>query len=653
MNDLQKLAKLVRYYSLFSTTQAGSGHPSSSLSSADLMTVLFFKYLRFDLANPDNPNNDRVIFSKGHASPLFYALYTAAGAISKDELATMRQFTSVLEGHPTPRFRYTEAATGSLGQGLSVGVGMALAQKQVFSMQYLVSSTQKKSEKNILNTKYKILDTNPCVYVLLGDGEMAEGSVWEAIAIGAHYKLSNLVGILDVNRLAQSDATMYGHDVDTYEKRISAFGWNTIVIDGHNLEEIDSAFQNTTNYKQQTANAPTMIIAKTIKGKGVSFIEDKDGWHGKALKSEEFEKAVAEIGEIDLSMKGKIQKPESGNSVQRRASSVQKESESRNYTLAASRYTLGDIVATRQAYGQALAKFGAVYPNVVALDADVKNSTFSELFKKAYPDRFFDMYIAEQNMVGASIGFARLGFIPFVSTFAAFFTRAYDQIRMSALSNGNIKLVGSHAGVSIGEDGASQMGLEDFAMFRAVCGSVVLHPADAVATEKLVEQMIAHKGLVYMRTSRPATPVIYSETETFAIGGSKVHKSKSVQRRASRDALVIIATGVTVHEALKAQEQLKIQGIAVDVIDCYSIKPIDGKTLVKAAQESRALIIVEDHWEQGGLGDAVRSVFDGQTPPPIYHLSVSKMPRSGKPEELLAYEGIDAKNIIKKIKSLL
>ncbi len=702
ITQLQKLATLIRYYILLCTTKAGSGHPTTSLSAADLMTVLFFKYLRFDLDNPDNPNNDRVVFSKGHASPLFYALYTAAGAISVSELETMRQFTSVLEGHPTPRFKYTEAATGSLGQGLSVGVGLALGLRALANENFdvpsvsLPSAPLRASAKKLVHPEYvegqsevtqNFAGSLPTTYVLLGDGEMAEGSVWEAIQIAAHYKLSNLVGILDVNRLAQSDATMYGHDVQAYAKRISAFGWNTIVIDGHDFEEIDEALSainskseirnskqiQNSKFKIQNSNMPTMIIAKTLKGKGVSFIEDKDGWHGKALKQEEFDRAVVELGKVDFKLRGIVQKP--GNRISYSVYRDKKKQGTPLYDIRIPTYALGDSVATRQAYGQALARLGEYYTNVVALDADVKNSTYSEIFKKAFPDRFYDMYIAEQNMVGAAVGLARLGYIPFASTFACFLTRAYDQIRMAALSAANIKLVGSHAGISIGEDGPSQMALEDLAMFRAVYGCVVLHPADALSTEKLVKEMILHKGMVYMRTARPATAVIYDADEEFNIGGSKVHKSKvksqksKLQRKTQNFLVTIIATGVTVYEALAAQKTLAEEGIGVTVIDCYSIKPIDAETIAKEVQNARAVITVEDHWIEGGLGDAVLSAL---TPiakskvksqkskvleadfrmPPVYKLAVSEMPRSGKPGELLDWAGISAGGIVEKIRKI-
>ncbi len=694
MNDLQKLTSLVRYYSLYSTTQAGSGHPSTSLSAADLMTTLFFKYLHFDLDDPHDPNNDRVVFSKGHASPLFYALYAAAGVISKEELAKMRQFTSNLEGHPTPRFKYTEAATGSLGQGLSVGVGLSLAIRQMSNDQ--LQMTNQTKNPNVEKTKPYTLSPIPSVYVLLGDGEMAEGSVWEAIQIAAHYKLSNLIGILDVNRLAQSDETMYGHDVEAYAKRIGAFGWNTIVIDGHNISAIDKAIAQC-----QISNAkfqmPTMIIAKTVKGKGVSFIEDKDGWHGKALKPEEFDRAVVELGEIDFSLKGIIEKPNAKFQMPNDKSNSN--DKTKNYELSTINYKLGDKVATRQAYGEALTKFGEAYPEVVALDADVKNSTFSEIFKKAFPERFYDMYIAEQNMVGAAGGFARLGFVPFASTFAAFLTRAYDQIRMAALSQANIKLVGSHAGVSIGEDGPSQMALEDFAMMRAVSGSVVLHPSDAVSTARLVEEMITHRGMVYMRTARPATAVIYDNDEEFKIGGSKVHRVQGtgdrVQEKNQKNSTLnpnphalIIATGVCVHEALAAQKTLAGDGITATVIDCYSIKPIDQETILKESRGVSAVITVEDHWSEGGLGDAVldalfsagnsisvipakAGIHESKSPqtlmmdprlrgddkikrvPPIYKLAVREMPRSGKPQELMDWAGISTSAIIKKVKEII
>ena len=600
---LEKLSKLIRYYSLAMSTGAGSGHPTSSLSATELMAgLLFGGSFRYDLDKPDNPNNDRLIFSKGHASPLFYSLWAAAGAVSEKELMNYRKFDSLLEGHPMPEFRYTEAATGSLGQGLSIGVGVAL------------------------NAKY--LDKLPYrTYVLLGDSEMAEGSQWESIQIAAWYGLSNLVGVIDVNRLGQRGETMYGHNIEAYAKRIGAFGWETITIDGHSYPQVLDAFE-----KAARSDRPVMIIAKTIKGKGVSFLEDKNGWHGVALKKEDFERAVKELGEIDRSVRGEIARPEKlkPQSVAPQAAGTVN-------------WPMDKPVATREAFGHALARIYPQFPAIVSLDAEVSNSTMSKTFKDAYPDRFFEMFIAEQNMAGAAVGLARQGKIPFVSTFAAFFARAFDQIRMSRYSDANIKFVGSHAGVSIGQDGPSQMGLEDIATFRAILNSVVLYPSDAVSTDRLVEEAARHKGIVYIRTTRMATQILYGADETFVIGGSKV------LRKSDRDIATVVAAGVTLHEALKAYDELKKEGIPVRVIDLYSVKPMDEATLREAANTTGLIVTVEDHYPEGGIGEAVRSALTPLSVP-VYSLAVRKEPRSGSPEELLDYEEISQKAIVSKVK---
>ena len=607
IGKLEQIAKLVRYLSLVSTTEAGSGHPTSSLSAADLMTCLMFGGIfRYEVDRPAFPNNDRLIFSKGHASPLFYALWVAAGKVSEEDLMTLRKFGSPMEGHPTVAFPYTEASTGSLGQGLSIGVGMALNAKYIDKLPYRT-------------------------YVLLGDSEMAEGSQYEAMEIASYYKLDNLTGILDVNRLGQRGETMYGHDLSVYEKRISSFGWDTIVIDGHSMAEILAAYDRALLVKER----PVMIIARTIKGKGVSFIEDRNGWHGKALKEEELERALEEIGPVDRSVRGEISRP------------VDLEPQSASPQAAGEVCYEGDKpVSTRHAYGTGLVRIFPAFPDMVVLDAEVSNSTFAEIFKKEHPDRFFEMYIAEQNMVGAALGLSRRGKVPFVSTFAAFFTRAFDQIRMGQYSDANVKFCGSHAGVSIGEDGSSQMGLEDIAMFRPLLDSVVLYPSDAVSTERLVEEAAAHNGIVYIRTTRKDTPVLYSNDEQFPIGGSKV------LRGSSEDAITIVAAGITLHEALAAYTELKNEGIPVRVIDLYSIKPLDRTTLKQAAHVTQAILTVEDHFGEGGLGEAVRSEM-GDIDVPIYSLAVRKMPKSGKPDELLDYESISKDAIINKIKELL
>lgn len=604
---MEKIAKRTRYLSLVSTTEAGSGHPTSSLSAADLMTgLLFGGFFRFDVEQPDHPNNDRLIFSKGHASPLFYSLWAAAGKVSEEEMMTMRKFGSPLEGHPTVAFPYTEASTGSLGQGLSIGVGMAMNAQFIDKLSYRT-------------------------YVLLGDSEMAEGSQYEALEIAFYYKLDNLTGILDVNRLGQRGETMYGHDLAAYEKKISSFGWETVVIDGHSMEEILAAYEKALAVRER----PVMIIARTIKGKGVSFIEDKNGWHGKALKKEELARALEELGTVDRSVRGNIPKPEDLKPEERAPQKAVQVS-----------YAGDKPVATRHAYGNALARIFPAFPDMVALDAEVSNSTYSEIFKAAYPERFFEMYIAEQNMVGAALGLSRRGKIPFVSTFAAFFTRAFDQIRMSQYSDANIKFCGSHAGVSIGEDGSSQMGLEDMAMFRTLLNSVVLYPSDAVSAEKLVEAAAKHKGIVYIRTTRQDTPVLYGNEEEFSVGGSKVLRSSD------DDAITVVAAGITLHEALAAYEELQKEGIFIRVIDLYSIKPMDRSTLKQAAHATQAIITVEDHFAEGGMGEAVRNEM-GDIDVPIHSLAVRKMPRSGKPHELLEYEEISRNAIINKVKELL
>jgi transketolase len=606
LEHLKKLATLMRYYMLTMTTQAGSGHPTSSMSATELMAGLMFGGIfRYDLDNPRHPNNDRLIFSKGHASPLFYTLWALAGKLTEADLMTYRHFGSPLEGHPTMSFRYTEAATGSLGQGLSIGLGVAL------------------------NAKY--LDKLPyTTYVLLGDSEMAEGSQWETMQLAAHYKLDNLVGILDVNRLGQRGETMYGHDLMAYENRIAAFGWQTILVDGHSFPEILAAYDQAMTVTDQ----PVMIIAKTIKGKGLSFLEDKNGWHGKPLNQEQLAQALPELGPVDKSVRGVVEKPEA-----LKPASVTPQ------PAAPLAYQPGTSLATRKAYGNALKRLYPQFPNLVSLDGEVSNSTYAEIFGDAYPRQFFEMYIAEQNMVGAGLGLATRGKIPFVSTFAAFFSRAFDQVRMSQYSDPNLKFAGSHAGVSIGEDGPSQMGLEDLAMFRAVLNSVVLYPSDAVSTERLVEAALRHHGIVYIRTTRMATPIIYGPDEDFAIGGLKV------LRQSNNDLVTVIGAGVTLFEALAAYDELKKEDVNIRVIDLYSIKPVDAAALLTAAQVTQALITVEDHYPEGGIGEAVRSAL-APHPVPIYSLAVTQKPKSGKPTELLDYEAISRTAIVKLVKEI-
>lgn len=607
LNNLDKLARLIRHNILVSTTEAGSGHVTSSLSAADLMTALLFcGIFRFDLDNPEHPNNDRLIFSKGHASPLFYALWAAAGKVTEQELMTYRKFESPLEGHPTTAFRYTEAATGSLGQGLSIGIGMALNAKYIDKLPYRT-------------------------YVLLGDSEMAEGSQWEAIQIAAHYNLNNLIGIIDVNRLGQRGETMYGHDIEAYERRISSFGWETITIDGHNFDDILLAY----NRASKSSERPVMIIAKTVKGKGVPFIEDRIGWHGKTLDKSELKQALMAMGPVDKSVLGSVLKPEDIKPEEIIPGVIKELS-----------YEADDVVATRMAYGNALKRIFPRFRQMVVLDAEVSNSTFADIFQKIFPERFFEMYVAEQNMVGVALGLSRRGKIPFVSTFAAFFTRAHDQIRMGRYSEANIKFCGSHAGVSIGQDGVSQMGLEDIAMFRSILDSIVLYPSDAVSTERLVEEAAKQKGIVYIRTTREKTPILYDRHEDFPIGKCKV------LRRSSRDMITVVASGITLYEALAAHEALEREDIHVRVIDLYCIKPIDKTAFREAIRETRAVVTVEDHYAEGGIGEAVRSAI-AEDYIPVHSLAVRKMPKSGRPDELLRYEEISMDAIVKKVKEVL
>ena len=607
-NTLKQKATNLRIHSLVSTSEAGSGHPTTCLSAADIVSALFFHAMHYDCDNAQNPNNDRFVLSKGHAAPLLYAAYAEAGIIPTDDLLTLRQIDSILEGHPTPRFDWTEVATGSLGQGLSLGLGMALNGKYLDKSDYRV-------------------------YVLLGDGEIAEGSVWEAAALASYYKLNNLIGIIDVNALGQSQRTMYAFDIDTYCQRFDAFGWQTIGIDGHNYDEILSALDEA----KTSTDKPTMIVAKTFKGQGVSFLANEDNWHGKAVpKGEELDKALAELGPLNTDIPLQIEPPKP---IKTQAPIIKE--------CVPPEYAPDEEVATRGGYGTGLAKLGDANPNVVALDGDTKNSTYAEQFMKRHPDRFFEMFIAEQNLVGAGIGLAKRGKIPFVSTFAAFLSRAYDHIRMSAISQANIKYAGSHCGVSIGEDGPSQMGLEDLAMFRAIPGAVVLYPSDAVSAERLVAEAAAHEGIVYLRTSRPKTAILYDANDSFPIGGSKVVK------KSDQDKVTVVAAGITLHEALKAHETLSTEGISIRIIDVYSIKPIDAKTLISAAADTNnTLITVEDHYPEGGLGDAVLDAVatEGIC---VHKLAVKGIPRSGKPEELLELHGINANAIIQKVRDVI
>lgn len=601
------LAAQLRADSIRCTTAAGSGHPTSGMSAADLMAVLAISYLKYDFKNPKHPNNDHLLFSKGHACPVLYALYKAVGAIDDAELLTLRQFDSKLEGHPTPEIPYVDAATGSLGQGLPIGAGVAIAGKYIDKLPYKV-------------------------WIVCGDSEMAEGSMYEALEIATHYELNNLVAIVDVNKLGQRGETQLGHDMDAYKARFEAFGWHAIVVDGHDVEAIAAAYE-----EAMTSTKPVGILARTEKGYGVSFTSGMPGWHGKAMKPEEQEKALAELGNPKGDIIVNVQKPEDLQPAALQASAE----------FVAPEYKLGDKYAVRQAYGDAMKALGASRGDVFAVDAEVSNSTFAETFKKAYPDRFFETYIAEQIMVSIAQGLAVRGYTAFCSTFAAFFARAYDQIRMGAVSRANLHLVGSHAGISIGEDGPSQMALEDLAMFRAVNGSAVLYPSDAVSTIHLVKEMAERPGISYLRSTREKTAVLYGPEETFPIGGSKTLRSSD------SDKATVVGAGITLHEALKAADALAVEGINIRVIDLYSVKPIDWATIVTAVQDTNHIIVAEDHWAQGGIGDAVSGVLAEANVPLVKftHLCVREMPRSGTPQELLEKFGIDSAAIVAAVKA--
>ena len=608
LKELQEKAKLVRKWCLISTTEAASGHPTSCLSAADITTVLFDRYFTYDLVNPLNLYNDRFVLSKGHAAPLLYTLFGMAGAYPLDELKTLRKFGSAFEGHPVPKYKYAEAATGSLGQGLSVGAGLALV-----------------SKREGYDTK---------TYVLTGDGELAEGQIWEAANFAAHEELDNLIAILDINRLGQSQETMFGHRVEEYVKKFQAFDFEVIAIDGHNYDEINEALQTA----QKPNGKPFAIIAKTFKGHGISFLDNKDGWHGKALKKEELEKALKELGTVDDQLRFQLKKPKQTKLPQK----------TKSVSDAGLNFEEGKEYATREVFGDVLVKLGEQNQDIYALDGDVMNSTFTETFKKAHQQRFVECYIAEQNMVSVAAGLSRMGKIPFAATFAAFLTRAADQVRMARVSEANIKFVGSHVGVSIGEDGPSQMGLEDIALFGALPDTVVLQPCDAVSTSKLVSLMVAHDGFAYMRTLRPKTPLLYKNDDDFSIGGSKV------LRQSDHDQLTVAATGITVFEALKAAVELQREEINIRVVDCYSIHPVDATTLKKCLQstEHKILIAVEDHFEHGGFADFATAALAAEQARMI-KMAVRKISQSGTKDELMSDAGIDAAHIVKKVKSVL
>ncbi len=661
---LNRVAYQMRQWSIKMTSKAGSGHVTSSLSAADIIAALFFDVMQFDPDQFNNPNNDRFILSKGHAVPILYAAWRELGKITDEELLSYREFTSVLEGHPTFRFAYTEAATGSLGIGLSIGVGQALAAKQT---------------KRDFKT-----------FVLMGDSEVSEGSVWEAAQLATFYTLNNLIGIIDCNRLGQSTPTMEALEGDAperFKKMFAAFGWQAEIVDGHDV----SALVSVLSAARESADRPVMIIARTKKGYGVDLFEDQEGFHGKALNEQQEKEALAQLRERfkdahsypstssgrtagPNEAQAKLGKTERGTGCaftsedeeeknngwnsraenqggvnSQNASSVRPELVEgyERISLPNPEYKKGDAIATRKVYGQALVALGAASDHVVSLDAEVKNSTYAELFEKAYPDRFYQSFIAEQNMVGMAIGFDRRGLMPFVSTFACFLTRAHDHLRMAAIGQAALRVCGSHAGVSIGQDGPSQMGLEDIAMMRGLPESIVLYPSDAVSAYKLVNEMANyHDGISYLRTTRMATPVIYDAHESFPVGGCKV------VQQSDRDQVLVIGAGVTLHEALKAHEKLAQEGVSIAVIDLYCIKPLDVTTIRSVARASHNTIItVEDHYLAGGIGEAVAAAVSSEDIE-VHHLAVSHLPRSGKPEELLADAGIDAQAIAKKVKEV-
>jgi transketolase len=590
----RELGQQLRVDAVRASAKAASGHPTSSMSAADLAAVLLAAHFRYDFDEPRDPRNDRLVFSKGHASPLVYGLFRAAGAISEEEFMTYRQFGSRLEGHPVPVLPWVDVATGSLGQGLPIGVGMALAAR-------------------------RLDQTGARVWVICGDSEMAEGSMWEAAEHAAFYELDNLTAIVDVNRLGQRGETMHGWDLSSYSDRLRSFGWHAIEVDGHDVEQIDAAYGEA----ETTSGKPTAVVARTIKGKGYSKVENQPGWHGKAISQEDVEAALEEMGGI-RSIQVDVPKPD-----------APEPHRFQPYAQDWPAYEVGSKVATRKAYGEALAALGGERGDVVALDGEVSNSTFAEIFAGAHPERYFEMYIAEQQMVAAAVGMQVLGWKPFCSTFAAFMSRAYDFVRMAAVSRATLKLCGSHAGVSIGEDGPSQMGLEDLAAFRAINGSTVLYPCDGNQTAGLVQAMADLDGISYLRTTRADTQVIYEPGEDFPVGGSRTLRDG--------DDVTIVAAGITLHEALDAADALADEGIGARVIDCYSVKPIDAETLRGIATP---IVTVEDHWAEGGLGEAVLAALaDADDRPRVVTLAVRELPHSGKPAELLAAAGIDAEHI--------
>ncbi|CAL1544792.1 unnamed protein product [Lymnaea stagnalis] len=612
IQSLKDIANKLRIHSIEATNASNSGHPTSCCSAADIMSVLFFHTMRYTIKEPRHPNNDRFVLSKGHAAPILYAAWAEAGLFPASDLLELRKLSSDLEGHPTPRLNFVDVATGSLGQGLSCAAGMAYTGKYFDKADYRV-------------------------YCLIGDGESAEGSIWEALAFASRYQLDNLVAIFDVNRLGQSEATSLGHDLDVYKARVEAFGWNTYVVDGHDVETLCKTLWEAS----QVSGRPTCILAKTYKGQGIPGVADVENWHGKPL-GDKAESAIAAIKE-NMANTGPhkliAQQP-----------TLDLSPINTNVQLSTPpSYKLGETVATRLAYGTALVKLGKSNQRVIAMDGDTKNSTYAQKFKDAFPERFIECYIAEQNLVGVGIGCGtRDRTIPFISTFAAFFTRAFDQIRMGAISQTNANFVGSHAGVSIGEDGPSQMALEDIAMFRTIPGSTVFYPSDAVSTERAVELAANTKGVCFIRTSRPNVPVIYSNEEPFVVGKAKIVKSSSSDR------VTVIGSCVTLYEALRAADTLAESGINIRVIDPFTIKPIDAATIIASAQETGGKIItVEDHYAEGGIGEAVAGAVSQQPNIIVKRLFVPEIPRSGKSEELMEKYGISAACIVKAVNNIL
>jgi transketolase len=613
---LEFKAYQLRLKSLLMTSKAGSGHPTSCLSAADLVVALFFYAMKFDPADRNNPDNDRFVLSKGHAAPLLYAVWHELGRVSESELYTYRQFESVLEGHPTRRFEFSEAATGSLGIGLSIGAGIALSAQM---------------DKRDFKT-----------YVLLGDSELSEGSIWEAAEIASYYKLNNLIALVDCNRLGQTGETMHGHHIERYAAKFEAFGWHVLSVDGHDMTQIMGVLD-----KARQSIIPCILLAKTIKGYGLEQVENKNGFHGKAFAQTEVNTLEQELAHrfpraTEFDDKTYTWQPQL-------PAQTSKETDSCiGVSARTPRYTLGQMVATRRAYGKALEEVGGVCSQVVSLDAEVKNSTFAQIFEESYPERFIQCFIAEQNMVGMGVGLQSRGKIPYISTFAAFFARAYDQLRMAAISECPLRCCGSHAGVSIGQDGPSQMGLEDIAYMSALPNSVILYPCDAVSTYHLVNQMLEYnQGISYLRTTRPETPVIYDNKEEFIIGGCKVLRSSK------QDSICVVAAGITIFEALKAYETLAREGIYISVIDLYSVKPLDKNTVLSIARASgNKVITVEDHYLQGGIGSQVCYALRNESIH-ITCLAVTALPRSGKPQELMAWVGIDADAIIKAVKGCI